>query len=338
MAESGKVNGHRPRRLMARLTPGAATVPAANAGRVPESVASAAESVTALRAEVPEDAHTASLLGTERGGSAVVIDDSGLAATIGYLLLECSRVSLADADGDWVEATFVGYDFETGFGLVRASRPLGIDPITLGDSSALGEGDKVAVAGEGGRKRAMMVDVVSRRGFAGYWEYLLDDALFTAPAYPNWSGAAMIGRDGRMLGIGSLLVEDAGPGGEARQGNMFVPIDLLTPILDEMVKDGRVRRPPRPWLGVFTAEAHGSLVVAHTAEGGPSERAGIEPGDVIVRVASEPVADLGDLYRRVWSLGPAGTAVPLTVVRDGATMELSIRSGDRYAHFRTPRD
>ena len=258
--------------------------------------------------------------------------------TIGYLLLECRRVALADADGDWADAAFVGYDFETGFGLARARRPLGLKPMAFGDSAALKEGDRVAVAGAGGLARAMPAELVSRRGFAGYWEYLLDDALFTAPAYPDWSGAAMIGRDGRLVGVGSLLVEDAGPGGTERQGNMFVPIDLLAPILDEMVGNGRVARRQRPWLGLFTTEAHGNLVVAHTAEGGPAARAGIEPGDVIVRVAREPVADLGDLYRRVWAVGPAGAAVPLTIVRGGAAVELSVRSGDRYAHFRTPRD
>ena len=337
MAEEGKVNGRRPRRLMAQIVPGASPV-SASVGDVPEAAARAARSVTALRAETPSDARTASLLGTERGGSAVLIDETGLALTIGYLMLECRTVALADADGDWTEATFVGYDFETGFGLARANRPLGIPPITLGDSSTLREGDRVTVAGASGEDRTMLAEVASRRSFAGYWEYLLDDALFTSPAYPDWSGAALIGRHGRLLGVGSLLVEDAGPGGEARQGNMFVPIDLLAPILDELVENGRARRRPRPWLGLFTTEAHGSLVVARTADDGPAARAGIEPGDVIVRVAKEPVADLGDLYRQIWSLGPAGAAVPLTIVRGGAAVELSVRSADRYVHFRTPRE
>ena len=337
MAEEGKVNGRRPRRLMAQIVPGASPV-SASVGDVPEAAARAARSVTALRAETPSDARTASLLGTERGGSAVLIDEAGLALTIGYLMLECRTVALADADGDWTEATFVGYDFETGFGLARANRPLGIPPITLGDSSTLRRGRP----GDGGRRQRRGPDDAgrsgSRRGFAGYWEYLLDDALFTSPAYPDWSGAALIGRHGRLLGVGSLLVEDAGPGGEARQGNMFVPIDLLAPILDELVENGRARRRPRPWLGLFTTEAHGSLVVARTADDGPAARAGIEPGDVIVRVAKEPVADLGDLYRQIWSLGPAGAAVPLTIVRGGAAVELSVRSADRYVHFRTPRE
>ena len=339
MAGDGKINGHRPRRLMARAMPGAGPAAApAEPGALPDRMLRAAGSVTALRAEVPDDARTAPFLGTERGGAAVAIDESGLAVTIGYLTLECRRVALADADGDWVYARFVGYDFETGFALARANRPLGIPPVAFGDSSALAPGHKAVVAGAGGPEHAMAVEVVSRRGFAGYWEYLLDDALFTAPACPDWSGAALIGRDGRLAGIGSLLVEDAGPGGAERQGNMFVPIDLLAPILDELVAGGRVKRPPRPWIGMFTTEAHGSLVVAHTADGGPAERAGIEPGDVIVRVAREPIADLGDFYRRMWALGPAGATVPLTVVRGGAAVELSVRSGDRYAWFRTPRE
>ncbi len=338
MSRDGQVNGHKPSRLMARVLPGPAPVSSAGVGDVPDNLAPAIASVTGLRTEVPEDAHTASLLGTERSGNAVIIDEHGLAVTIGYLLLECRRISLADAEGDWVDAAFVGYDFETGFGLVRARRPLGLDPLPLGESSTLAEGDRIVVAGQGGIDYAIMTEVVSRRSFAGYWEYYLDDALFTSPVYHNWSGAALIGSDGRMLGVGSLLVEDAGPGGQKQQGNMFVPVDLLTPILDEITGQGRVGRPPRPWLGIFTAEAHGNLVIAHIAENGPASRAGIEPGDVIVRVDREPIADLGELYRRMWTLGPAGVSVPLTVVRDGAAVEISVRSADRYAHFKTPRE
>lgn len=337
MAGNGKINGRAPRRLMEGVVARRGAMPASGAEQAPAAAARAARSVTALRAEIPEDAHTASMLGAERSGSAVPIDDRGLVLTIGYLLLECRRVTVADSDGDWAEAAFVGYDFETGFGLARARRPLGLAPVSLGDSSVAKEGDRVTIAGAG-EAGPMQAEVISRRGFAGYWEYLLDDALFTAPAYPDWSGAAALGPDGRLVGIGSLLVEDAGPGGRTRQGNMFVPIDLLAPILEELVAAGRARRRPRPWLGLFTAEAHGNLVVAHIAERGPADRAGLEPGDVIVRVAREPVVDLGDFYRRVWRLGPAGARVPLTVMRGEAAIEVTVRSGDRYDHFRTPRE
>ena len=337
MAGNGKINGHAPRRLMEGVLARRGAMPASGVEQASAAAARAAGSVTALRAEIPEDAHTASMLGAERGGSAVPIDNRGLVVTIGYLLLECRRVAVADSGGDWVEAAFVGYDFETGFGLARARRPLGLAAIPFGNSAAVKKGDRLTVAGAG-EAGPMQAEVVSRRGFAGYWEYLLDSALFTAPAYPDWSGAAAIGLDGRLVGIGSLLVEDAGPGGRTRQGNMFVPTDLLAPILEELVAAGRARRRPRPWLGLFTAEAHGNLVVAHIAEQGPADRAGLEPGDVIVRVAREPVVDLGDFYRRVWGLGPAGARVPLTVMRGEAAIEVTVRSKDRYDHFRTPRD
>ena len=335
MAENGEINGHRPRGLLERVVPGPAPVSAAGLGQVPDAASAATGAVTALRTEVPENAYTASFLGAERGGSAVVIDESGLAVTIGYLLLECRRIALVDADGDWVDAAFVGYDFETGFGLARAQRPLGLEPVALGESAPLKVGDRVTVAGPGGQSQAMLTEMVSRRSFAGYWEYLLDDALFTSPVYPNWSGAGLIGNDGRLLGIGSLLVEE--PSDDAAQGNMFVPIDLLHADPRRYGGRGPGAAAVAPLARVFTTETQGSLLVAQVAEDGPAARSGIEPGDVIVRVARVPIADLGDFYRRVWAVGSAGATVPLTIVRGGASLELAVRSADRYAHFKTPR-
>lgn len=333
MTDDDQINGHRPEWLLRGLGPTAGV----GLAELPKHAAVAVAATTGLRAEVPASAHTAPLLGTEREGNAVIIDDNGLALTIGYLMLECRAIEVADADGGWAEADFVGYDFETGFGLARARSPLGIAPVGLGDSSAIGEGNRLVVAGRGGRERAMLARVVSRREFAGYWEYHLDDAIFTAPAYPNWSGAALVGSDGRVGAIGSLLVEEALAGARASQGNMFVPIDLLKPILAELVAEGRVRRRPRPWLGMFTAEAHGALVVTHVAAGGPAARAGVEPGDIVLRVSGEPVAGLASLWQRVWQIGPAGVEVPLTIARGGAAVELFARSADRYDYFRTPR-
>jgi S1-C subfamily serine protease len=333
MTDDGKINGHRPDWLLRGLDPAAGV----GMAELPKHAEVAVAAMTGLRAEVPPSAHTAPLLGTEREGNAVIIDEAGLALTIGYLMLECRAVEIADAQGAWVEADFVGYDFETGFGLARARSQLGIAPVGLGSSSSIGEGEGVIVAGRGGRERAMLAKVVSRREFAGYWEYHLDDAIFTAPAYPNWSGAALIGAEGRVGAIGSLLVEDAVVGERPAQGNMFVPIDLLKPILDELVTEGRVQRPPRPWLGMFTAEAQRALVVTHVATGGPAARAGIEPGDVVLRVDAEPISGLPDLYRQIWRLGPAGVEVPLTIARGGAAVEFVVRSADRYDFFRTPR-
>ena len=198
-------------------------------------------------------------------------------------------------------------------------------------------GTPVIVAGRGGAEQSIEAKVVSRRPFDGYWEYHLDEAIFTTPAHPNWGGSALIGPDGRVAAIGSLLVEDAVMDNQPSQGNMFVPIDLLEPIYTDLVEHGRVRRPPRPWLGMFTAETQGVLVVTHVTTDGPAAQAGIEPGDVVLRVNEEPVAGLSDLYQCIWALGEAGVGVPLTLVRSGAGVEIVVHSGNRYDFFRTPR-
>jgi S1-C subfamily serine protease len=331
MAEDKKINGHKPEALMQTLGPaGGVGVP-----ELPERAEAAVMAVTGFRAEIPDEAQTAAVLGTEREGNAVIIDDNGLALTIGYLMLECGAIEIADSEGRWVEADFVGYDFETGFGLARAGAPIGIAPARLGTTAAFTQGKQALVAGRGGRARAMAVTIASRRPFAGYWEYQLDNAIFTTPAYPNWSGSALIGNDGKVGGIGSLLVEDAAEQ-QPSQGNMFVPTDLLSPILDQLITSGRVDRPSRPWLGVFTMDTQGALLVTHVGENSPAARGGVAAGDVVLRVAKHPVADLADFYDRLWSLGEAGVMVPLTIVREGAAVELMLRSEDRYKVFRTP--
>ena len=331
MAKEKHINGHKPEALMQTLGPaGGVGVP-----ELPERAEAAVMAVTGFRTEVPDEAQTAAILGTEREGNAVIIDDSGLVLTIGYLMLECSAIEIADIEGRWVEADFVGYDFETGFGLARAGAPLGIAEAPLGTTAALRQGKQALVAGRGGREQAMPVTVASRRPFSGYWEYYLDDAIFTTPAYPNWSGSALIGNDGKVGGLGSLLVEDAGEQ-QPSQGNMFIPTELLLPILDQLLADGRVQRPSRPWLGIFTMDTQGTLLVTHVADNSPAARGGVVAGDVVLRVAKQPVAYLADFYERLWSLGEAGATVPLTIVREGAAVELLLRSEDRYKVFKTP--
>ncbi len=334
MSGNGKINGYKPERLMQSLGAGSESLGVAE---LPNYAEASAAAVIGLRSQVPPDAHTAPYLGTEREGHALVIDDDGLVLTIGYLLLECSDIEVMDADGDWVEATFVGYDFETGLGLVRAVSALDIAPAERGSARSLRVGTPVIVAGRGGADQSIEAKVVSRRPFDGYWEYHLDEAIFTTPAHPNWGGSALIAPDGRVAAIGSLLVEDAVLDNQPSQGNMFVPIDLLEPIYADLIAHGRVRRPPRPWLGMFTAEAQGALVVTHVTTGGPAAQAGIEAGDVVLRVNEEPVAGLSDLYQCIWQIGEAGVGVPLTLVRSGAGVEIVVHSGNRYDFFRTPR-
>jgi S1-C subfamily serine protease len=196
-------------------------------------------------------------------------------------------------------------------------------------------GDDVVVAGHGGRKHALRAKLIAKREFAGYWEYVLDEALFTAPAHPHWSGAALIGGDGRLVGLGSLMVQEE-LGGRTVQGNMMVPIDLLEPILEDLLKLGRAKRAARPWLGVYATEVKGHVVVSGLAGGGPAERAGVQVGDIVIEVAGARVGGLADLFRKIWILGAAGVEVPMTLVREGSVSRLRLSSIDRQDLLKKP--
>jgi len=291
--------------------------------------------VVKLRAEAPADARSARTLGTEREGNGVVIDSDGLVLTIGYLVLEAMAVSVVDAGGRRFPADVVAYDYETGFGLVRAIG-LSAEPIRLGDSAAAAERSPVLIVAHGGREQTIGGVVVSRREFAGYWEYLLDEAIFTAPPHPNWGGAALIGADGRLLGVGSLFVRDAAPGGGPMAGNMFVPINLLKPIMADLLA-GAEAQPARPWIGMLSAEAAGQVFVADVTPEGPASQAGLRRGDLVVSLSGRRVSGQADLYRKLWATGPAGVDVPLTVLREGATVELKVKSIDRKSFMRPGR-
>jgi S1-C subfamily serine protease len=295
----------------------------------------ALDAVVQLRAEIPEDAFTAPLLGTERAGSGVVIRDDGLVLTIGYLITEASTIWLTTNKGNVVGGFPVGYDQATGLGLVQPLGRLGVAPIERGSASSVQVGENVVVAGHGGRARALKATVFAKREFAGYWEYVLDEAIFTAPAHPQWGGAALIGADGKLAGIGSLLVQEKIDAGTL-QGNMIVPIDLLQPILDDLLTQGRPSRLPRPWLGMYTTDAGPRPVVAGLAPGGPAEKAGLRVGDAILEVAGQKPAGLADLFRRIWRLGSAGVEVPLKIARDGLISEKAVRSGDRADFLKKP--
>jgi S1-C subfamily serine protease len=293
-------------------------------------------SVLSLRSEIPDDAFSAANLGSERAGNGVVIADDGLVLTIGYLITEAASVWLVSAAGIATPAHVVGYDQVTGFGLVQALGRLGVPAMELGSSEGARVDDEVIIAGEGGRAHALTARIVSKREFAGYWEYLLDEAIFTAPPHPSWGGAALIGGDGALLAIGSLLVQEALGPGQAQDGNMFVPIDLLPPILDDLMRFGKVDRPPRPWLGLFATEAEGALVVAGLASGAPAACADLRVGDVLLKVDGAPIADLAEMFRRIWLLGAAGTLIPLTISRDGAEFTVAVHSADRNSFLKTP--
>jgi len=299
-------------------------------------LAAALDSVVMLRAEIPEDAFTASILGTERAGNGVVIREDGLILTIGYLITEAETIWLTTNRGTVVQGHALAYDQGTGFGLVLPLGPLGVRPLQRGSPSTVSTGAEVVVVGQGGRAHSLKAKIVAKREFAGYWEYVLDEALFTAPAHPQWGGAALVGADGRLLGIGSLLVQET-VGGKAVDGNMFVPVDLLAPILEEMLASGRPARPPRAWLGIYATEMDGHIVVGGLAPGGPAERAGVKLGDLVLEVAGERVTSLAPMFRKIWSVGSAGSEVFLTLSRRGASSNVAIRTADRNDFLKKPR-
>jgi S1-C subfamily serine protease len=293
--------------------------------------------VLGLQATVPEDAFTAGTLGTERAGSAVLIRSDGLVLTIGYLITEAESIWLTSSVGGAVPATVIGYDQETGFGLVQALGRLAVSPIELGTGRRVGAGDRAIIAAEGGRRHAIAATVVARQEFAGHWEYLLDRAIFTAPAHPFWGGAALIAQDGTLIGIGSLHVQHSNGRELRRDVNMIVPIDLLAPILDDMQTYGRPNRPPRPWLGLYATEVDDSIVIAGISDRGPASKTPLRPGDRILAVRDEPISSLASLWRRVWASGPAGSEVVLQVARERETMQVRIPSADRSRLLKAPR-
>ena len=294
-------------------------------------------SVFALRTEIPEDAFTAQVLGTERAGNGVLIRADGLVLTIGYLVAEAETVWLLSNDGAAIPAYVVAYDHHTGFGLVQALTKVSSSPIPLGNAQMAEAGDPVIIAGHGGMSHALSASIAAKREFAGYWEYLLDEAIFIAPAHPNWGGAALLDRDGKLLGIGSLFVQQVDENDTQTEGNMIVPIDLLNPILDDLLNFGKSQHPQHPWLGAYAAESNGQLFIAGVAEGGPAENADIQVGDVILAVAGESVSDLAAMLRKTWSLGSAGVEVPLTLLRNDEVSNVSVTSSDRMLFMKTPK-
>ena len=292
--------------------------------------------VVGLRTIVPADAFTADTLGTERAGNGVFIRGNGLVLTIGYLITEGETLWITLNDGRSIPGHVLGYDQETGFGLVQALAKLDVPALAIGESTAASIGERVVVGGFGGRQRSVAARIVAKQEFAGYWEYVLDEAIFTAPAHPNWGGTALIGPAGDLLGVGSLQLQHAVEKGQTQNINMMVPIDLLKPIVDDLMKFGRRNAPPRPWLGLYATEVDDRLVVVGLADRGPAKKADLRTGDIILSVAGKEVRDLASFFRRIWAQGEAGVDVPLSIYRDGETMECKVKSSERNRFLKGP--
>jgi len=294
-------------------------------------------SAVLVHTEASEDGYTASDLGVERLGSGVVIRSAErkLVLTIGYLITEAESIWLTTFDGRVVEACPLAYDQVSGFGLIQPLGTLDAPAIERGSAAALAIGDRVIVVGHGGERHSLEAQLIARREFAGYWEYLLEEALFTAPPHPQWGGTALIGADGLLLGIGSLFVQES-LAQESFDANMFVPIDLLEPVLEDMIELGRPRRNPRPWLGVYAAEQSDHVVVASLTRSGPAERAGLRPGDIILEAGTRRVRTLPDLFRAIWASGVAGVEVPLKLSRGNESLHIAVQSATRDAYLKKP--
>jgi len=295
-----------------------------------QNVGETMRALVRVRATVPAEATTARTLGTEREGNGILIDSSGLILTIGYLIVEADSIEVQTTTGTFL-ADFVGYDGDTGFGLVRARSLAGLQPMQLGESSRVDVGDSLQVGGFG--NEAQPVRVISRGEFVGSWEYLLDNAVYTAPAYPDFGGAALIS-EGKLVGVGSILATFTLSGVGRVACNMFVPIDLLKPILQELTRSGRSGLPSRPWLGLNTTETEGRVVVTTVTPGSPAEQAGLRRGDIILAVGQHAVAGIAEFYRQVWSTGSAGVSVHLRVLQGDSIRELTAKSVDRNDRLR----
>jgi len=327
-----------PHRLMAVLALACGTATAAAPTELElqsRALARAAESVLGLRATAVEDARSINTLGRERQGSGVVIGRDGLVLTIGYLILEAEQVLLITDDERELPARVVGYDVATGFGLVQALTPLKLEPAPLGDAAVVFPDEPLMVVSGGEDGAVSMARLASRRAFSGYWEYHIEGALFTTPARRDHPGAGLFNPRGELVGIGSLIVNDAaGPGRPRLPGNMFVSIDLLKPILAELRERGTSARSQRAWIGLNCVELEGHLRVVRVSDDSPADVAGLQPGDTIVRIDGREVAELEQFYKTLWSGSAAEREVTLDIQRDGTAQTLKVQSVDRAKTLR----
>ena len=327
-ASRGSSSGIAPRAVLGAIVISLVSTSAAAAETA--SIDDLVSAVVRINTHINPEGRTVQGLGREREGSGILIDSDGLVLTIGYLMVEAYAAEVGANNGRTMPANVVGYDQESGFGLLRAIAPLKLKPMPLGKSAEIKEGDPVLIASFGGRGMVAGAYVVAKREFAGSWEYLLDEALFTAPPHPAWSGAALISREGKLMGVGSLIVG----GSDKVPGNMFVPIDRLSPILGDLIATGRMVGPARPWLGMNTDEIGGRLFVSRVTPASPAERAGIKRGDVIVSVKGEQPKSLADFYRKVWAQGSAGDTVALDVLQDSEVRRIEVKSMNRLDHLK----
>ena len=290
-------------------------------------------SIVSINTYAPENCFSAELLGTERSGHGVVIGDDGLIITVGYILTEAESIWIKTREKEAIEAYIVGNDFESGLGLIKAVEPLHVPKMTCGSLKDLHVNDSVMVAGYGGLGYTIEATIVEIKEFAGRWEYILDKAIYTSPVHPNWAGAALIGKEGKLYAIGCLLIQEVEQSDKVDGYNMFIPVETITPYIEEILEyGGRIKR-PRPWLGMLVHDEDEQLIITGIFSGCPADKAGLKLGDIIISVNGKPVTKLSNLFREIWNLGESGVNVPLAIIRDGEKVDINVKSSDRESSF-----
>ncbi len=331
--------------LLASLSAGWAAQAATNAPVAAQTAIAAFTkanaAVVGVKVGVADGASSAETLGKERTGSGVVIGQDGLILTIGYLVLEAQSIQIVTQDNKTLPAQAVAYDLATGFGLIKTVVPLrGIEPVTMGSLKDLQTGEALMAAtgaqGDGDDGDVNMTQLVSKRAFSGYWEYHIDSAVFTSPPIGNHSGAPLFNQKGELIGIGSLYVSDAMGGNRRLPGNMFVPVDLLKPILGEMQQTGSTKLSRRPWLGLSSTEQGGRVQIVRVSKSSPAQAAGLEPGDLVLAVDGAKVATLEEFYKKVWDHPRPDAEISLTVLQGANLKTIVLKPVDRMSTMRKP--
>ena len=301
-----------------------------------EEVKKLYESIVRIYSIVPPDARTANSLGTERRGSGVIIDDKHI-LTIGYIVVEADTINIGLPGGKTVPGELVGYDHTSGFGILRTINSTKLNPLKLGDSDEIKVDELLFVMPYPDQGQASAANAVSRRSFAGWWEYYLDKPIYTFPMNYSWAGTPLINQQGEILGIGSLFVSESLSPGVSSPGNLFVPINDLKPILKDLIDNGRRTKNIKPYMGLSSEDSTGKVSVTRVNENGPAAKAGIMPNDVILSVNGKDVRNMTEFYKTVWGLGGPGTVLKLDIDRNEQRLSFELTTMDRNDFFVKPK-
>ena len=301
-----------------------------------EDILNIYKSVVKIDSIIPPEARTAQSLGTVRGGNGVVIDDKHI-LTIGYIVVEAETITITLPDGKKFPGELIGYDHTTGFGILRTIIQSDLTPLKIGDSDQLTKEDFLYVLPYLTEGRPSAVKMVSRRSFAGWWEYFLDKPIYTYPANSSFAGSALINEYGEVLGIGSLYVGDAAATGISSPGNMFVPINDLKPILDDLIQNGRRTKDIKPYMGLTSSDNTGQVKITRVNDNGPAAKAGFSVNDTILAVNNEKINNIEDFYKVVWSFGGPGTKLQFDIERNQEKLNIELTTMDRNDFFVKPK-